>query len=335
MERQELVTKARELGIDLTGVTTRQRLDHKLPAQMRPSRMSEFLDTFLVFGKRIPRGVSGARSRTIHQQQNAGLIHRSLEEAVGELGYWLEGADYLAVTVPSLLLDFKTTFPEDNTPAGQSSTFLRLAAVEAGLGTLGLNQMLLTPQFGPRVFLAGMMTDWKPGTDDLLNELADEPVKEELCPGLEECGRCAAICPEQAIPREALQGAPLSQYRGLDRRACARSSQPAGVFFYVEHLKALLQSQTAEQLQGKIFSSTTRKIWHNMAILRQGAFTGCMRCMEVCPVGDDYADLSCSPHRQQDLPEGVQHTIAKGLVQIQTAANGPNQSSQKQRHSAV
>ncbi len=318
MERQELVTKARELGIDLAGVTSRQRLDLKLPAQMRPSRKSEFLDTFLVFGKRIPRGISGARSRTIHQQQNAGLIHRSLEEAVGELGYWLESADYLAVTVPSLLLDFKTSFPEDNTPAGQGSTFLRLAAVEAGLGTLGLNHMLLTPQFGPRVYLAGMMTDWKPEADDLL----DDPLKEELCPGLEECGRCAAICPEQAIPREAPQDVPLSQYRGLDSRACARSSQPAGVFFYVEHLKALLQSQAAEELQEKIFSSTTRKIWHNMAILRQGAFTGCMRCMDVCPVGDDYTDLSRSPHRQRDLPAGVQHTIAKGLVQIQTAANG-------------
>lgn len=177
------------------------------------------------------------------------------------------------------------------------------------------------------------MTDWKPGTDDLPDELVDEPVKEELCPGLEECGRCAAICPEQAIPGEAPQGAPLSQYRGLDSRACARSSQPAGVFSYVEHLKALLRSQTAEELQGKIFSSTTRKIWHNMAILRQGAFAGCMRCMEVCPVGDDYADLARSPHRQQDLPAGVQHGITKGLVQIQTAANGPRQPSPKQRES--
>ncbi len=331
MERKELQTKARELGIDLVGVTTRQKLDLKLPAPVRPSRMSEFLDTFLVFGKKLPRGVSGARSRTIHQQQNAGLIHRSLEEAVGELGYWLEGADYLAVTVPSLLLDFKTSFPEDNTPAGQGSTFLRLAAVEAGLGTLGLNQMLLTPQFGPRVYLAGMMTDWKPEADDLL----DDPLKEELCPGLQECGRCAAICPEQAIPSEASEGAPLEQYRGLDGRACARSSQPAGVFFYVEHLTALVQSQAAEELQEKIFSSTTRKIWHNMVILRQGAFAGCMRCMEVCPVGEDYTDLSCSPHRQQDLPAGVSHTMAKGLVQIQTEANGPIQSSPKQRYSAV
>jgi ferredoxin len=327
VERNELQTKARELGIDLVGVTTRQRLDRKLPVPVRPSRMSEFLDTFLVFGKKLPRGVSGARSRTIHQQQNAGLIHRSLEEAVGELGYWLEGADYLAVTVPSLLLDFKTSFPEDNTPAGQGSTFLRLAAVEAGLGTLGLNQMLLTPQFGPRVYLAGMMTDWKPEPDDLL----DDPLKEELCPGLQECGRCAAICPEQAIPSEAPEDAPLVQYRGLDSRACARSSQPAGVFFFVEHLKALLQSQSTEKLQKKIFSSTTRKIWHNMAILRQGAFAGCIRCMEGCPVGEDYTDLSFSPHRQQDLPAGVSHSIAKGLVRIQTVSNGPGQSSPKQR----
>lgn len=311
MERRDLETKARQAGIDLVGVTTRQRLDGKLPPPLRPSRFSEFLDTFIVFAERIPRGVCGAQSRTIHQQHNAGLVHRSLEEAAGEIAYWLESADYLAVTIPALLLDFKTTFPQDNTPAGQASYLLRMAAVEAGLGTLGLNQMLLTPQYGPRVFLAGLMTDWKLEPD--------APLDGELCPGLEECGRCAAICPEQAIPREAPQGAPLAQVRGLDGQACARSAQPGGPLPFVEQARALLESRDERQLRERLNAPLTRKIWHNMAILRQGAFTGCLRCLEVCPIGKDCEDLSRSPHRQRDLPDGVTRTVTNGLVQVHPA----------------
>ena len=44
-------------------------------------------------------------------------------------------------------------------PGGHRETLLSLnhAAVEAGLGTLGLNLQLLTPEYGPRVILTAVM----------------------------------------------------------------------------------------------------------------------------------------------------------------------------------
>jgi len=64
------------------------------------------------------------------------------------------------------------------------------------------------PEFGPRIHLGGVLTQ---------AELeAGQPLQKELCLGLEECGLCAGICPEDAIPRRARRGAPLSEYRGLD-----------------------------------------------------------------------------------------------------------------------
>jgi ferredoxin len=50
---------------------------------------------------------------------------------------------------------------------------------------------------------------------------------------------------------------------------------------------------------------------------KEGGFTACQACEEVCPVGDDYPATQRSPHRQADLPEGVQHTGEDGWVAVQ------------------
>lgn len=307
MDKAELKRFAYDQGIDLVGVTARARLDERLPPADRPSRISEYLDTVLVLAKHIHAGAAGARDG-IHKQFAGAVLHRGLEEATAELAYHLEERGYLAAVIPSLFLDFRDRNPEDNCPAGQASRFLRLAAVEAGLGTLGLNLMLLTPQFGPRVILAGMLTD--------LALDPDLPLPRELCLGLEACGRCAAICPEDAIPRSAPAGAPLGVVRGLDAKACAKSSQPHGVGAYVEHIRAILKAGGTDERLALVQSPQTARFWQNMAVLRGGAFTGCMACMEVCPVGEDYALVQRSPHRQADLPGGVQHTLADGRVTV-------------------
>ena len=65
----------------------------------------------------------------------------------------------------------------------------RHAAYLAGLGTFGINNMLLTPKFGPRVRFTSIFTS---------AEIRPDPVmKEELCI---HCMRCVDICPVNAIP---------------------------------------------------------------------------------------------------------------------------------------
>ena len=70
----------------------------------------------------------------------------------------------------------------------------RHAAVEAGLGRLGKNQLLITPQFGPRVRLILVLTQ---------AELhPDEKIEEELC-HTEKCGyRCLVNCPAEALKKD-------------------------------------------------------------------------------------------------------------------------------------
>jgi epoxyqueuosine reductase QueG len=58
----------------------------------------------------------------------------------------------------------------------------RHAAMLAGLGTIGLNNLLLTPKYGPRVRLNSVITtaEFKP----------DPILQEQVCLGAEKCGLC-------------------------------------------------------------------------------------------------------------------------------------------------
>ncbi|GHV42200.1 hypothetical protein AGMMS49546_20040 [Spirochaetia bacterium] len=84
-----------------------------------------------------------------------------------------------------------------------------MAAKYAGLGTIGANHCLLTPEYGPRVRWVSVITDV---------EFTGSPLQEqELCIS---CGRCQKACPIGAFtPR------PDSLINDMERYKCARYHQ--------------------------------------------------------------------------------------------------------------
>jgi reductive dehalogenase len=64
-------------------------------------------------------------------------------------------------------------------------------AMQAGLGELGRNGLLITPQFGPRVRISKVMTD--------LPLTPDAPVEFGVTEFCNACKKCAEMCPSQAI----------------------------------------------------------------------------------------------------------------------------------------
>jgi ferredoxin len=303
-------SRAIELGIDLIGFCRLTDLEAAAPEYDKPSRLSSYLKTLIVLVRRYPAGVAASPDDALRQFAT-GRSARHLEEAAGQLAYWLEEQDAIAAILSSIIPDLRRQPLGYSAPGGQGSLLLRQAAVASGLGSIGLNLMLLTPQFGPRLFLAGIATD--------LAVEPDAPFQEELCPGLEECGRCAAVCPEQAIPLEARVGAPLAEVRALDHAACIRSSQPYGPHRMVEHLGEIFTAPSREAAAAIARSLETEKLWFNMTVMRQGAFTGCQRCEVVCPVGEDWPAIAASPARQQDLPPELRRTRRGDLIQIESA----------------
>ena len=89
---------------------------------------------------------------------------------------------------------------------GRLST--RHLGIEAGLGTFGLEVNILTPEFGPRVYLTGILTE--------LELEPDQRITEQVCIG-ESCSRCLYSCPTDAV-----------KHFGIDKRACATAAQEFG-----------------------------------------------------------------------------------------------------------
>jgi ferredoxin len=180
--------------------------------------------------------------------------------------------------------------------------------VKAGLGTLGLNTMLLTPQFGPRVFLAGVLTD--------LDLEPDDALESDLCLGLQECGHCAAVCPEDAIPRRIPEDAAVADSRSLDAEACSRSSQPFGPRRMADHLKRIFKAEEAAEARAIAAEPVTMQLFHHLTVMKQGAFTGCVRCQTVCPVGDDFPTIEGSQAHCQLVPAEIRQTTSDGWVSV-------------------
>lgn len=94
------------------------------------------------------------------------------------------------------------------------------AAVQAGLGEFGLNNLLLSPQFGPRQRLAQILTD--------AELTADSPIKEGLCEQmLPKCKfACIKVCPYKYIPDlysrdSGIMEKVITEGVGIDKQGCS------------------------------------------------------------------------------------------------------------------
>jgi epoxyqueuosine reductase QueG len=270
----EVKARAIELGADLVGIADGALMDAHPPDPADPRRPSDItgLDAgrVIVLAKKLSSGVSRILPwNDRHKYYNDELALTMLEETSLELVYWLEDQGYPAIIVPPTHVD-PWRYGDD--PKQHMTTLLSLphAAVEAGLGTLGLNLQLLTPEYGPRVVLSAVLCS--------LEVECDRKREEALCLG-PACGRCLKTCPPDAVgPWE------------RDWPACDTHRSPYGFARLTEHIDKLMGAASPEARRELLRSETTFNLWQS--ILRgAGAITGCRRCADVCPVGADYGAM--------------------------------------------
>lgn len=103
------------------------------------------------------------------------------------------GYSRMTFTAPTLA-EFIRGLGYQAVPAGNCTGQSIAFAVDAGLGEIGRNGVLITPKYGPRVRLAKVFTD--------MPLVPDKPIKfgvEEFC---NVCGKCADNCPGAAISHD-------------------------------------------------------------------------------------------------------------------------------------
>ena len=266
----DVKARAKGLGADLAGIADGAVMDANPPDPADPRRPSDITEHD---GKRVivlaKRFAAGATRLTAWNDRNKQFTDELTVSAIAEIAldlvYWLEDQGYPALAVPPAFLDPARYDGTSRKPPPELLS-ARHAAVEAGLGTLGLNLQLLTPEFGPRVVLALVLTS--------AEVEPDRKRTAALCLG-PECGRCLSVCPADAV-----------EHWERDWAACNRYREPNG-FHRLADLLTEIVRETDPEAQARLIQSQTSSEMFDAMIHRVGIVSGCRRCLDVCPVGAD------------------------------------------------
>ena len=267
----DIKAQAKSFGADIVGIADGRVMDEFPPDPDMPRRPMDVTDydggRAIVLGKKLLAGPTRLPSwNERHKYYNDEITLTMLEEAALSLVLWLETKGTPALIIPPTHVDPWLYFGE---PAQHLSPLLSAshAAVEAGLGTLGLNGQLLTPEFGPRLMVTIVLcsVDVEP----------DKKMDAALCHG-PTCGRCLSACPGDVV-----------QHWDRDWQGCDRYRSPHGFKEVTDFLTKVLDAPDAEAQKRLVRSEESFNIWQS-TLRGAGVVTGCRRCQDVCPVGSDY-----------------------------------------------
>jgi epoxyqueuosine reductase QueG len=287
--------RALDLGADLVGIADAAILNAFPPDPLwpqTPERISPYVKSVIVLVQHIPAGAFRCKSNVPVQYMDM-LVLRKMDKVAYRLAEELESAGHPSFIVPAQ----ETEWSYKRASYGRLST--RHLGVEAGLGTLGLEVNILTPEYGPRLYLTGVLTE--------LALAADRPMTEQVCIG-ESCSRCLYSCPGDAV-----------LHFGIDKRGCAEHAQEFGFAQIVKFLEQVFDRQAAGALPQE-FAAMARSrdffgFWQGLLRV-VGSFGDCPRCLAVCPVGNDYHAHLAEP--QKAIPEKTQEKVALAK-EMQTA----------------
>ncbi len=277
---------ATDLGAHLVGIASAATLnafppDPRVP--QTPERISPHAKSVIVIAQRIPVGAFRCKRNDPVQYIDM-LVMRRMDKIAYRLSDWLEGQGHPTFVTAAQ----ETDWNYKRASYGRLST--RHLGIEAGLGTFGLEVNILSPEFGPRLYLTGILTELELEPDAIMTE--------QVCIG-ESCSRCLHACPSDAV-----------RHFGIDKRACAVEAQEYGFSTMLKFWDRFLKAEWAE----KAAMFTSREVlgtWQGFLRV-VGSFGDCPRCLAVCPVGNDYhahlADI------QKVIPEKTPDKQAKAKV---------------------
>jgi epoxyqueuosine reductase len=172
-------------GCDIVGIASVERFKGA-PEGRRPTDILPTARSVIVGAVRILDSVCDDLPETRYEYTNQFyVLNGVLGVGSTKVARFLEDLGYRAIPIPA-------AYPRINKELMGIFSH-RHAAVLAGLGEIGLNNLLITPQFGARVRLISIITEAKLEPD--------QPYKKSLCSRRQkECGEaCVKSCPVGAL----------------------------------------------------------------------------------------------------------------------------------------
>ena len=155
------------------------------PKGFHPKDLMSNAKSVLVIGKYFPLGVLRVNSKAAVTKAYETLFI-ALDQCAYRLSGFIENQDGQALPIPA---DVPYYYWDKKKQYGRGDLSHRHAAVLAGLGSLGKNTLLLTPDFGNRVNLSSVLTD--------VPLVENPPFERDLC--IAECDLCLRSCPANAL----------------------------------------------------------------------------------------------------------------------------------------
>ncbi len=245
---------AKGLGADLVGIAAADSF-HTSATRRGPWNVLPDARSVIVFAKRMLTGSIESPSEQVVTSQNLAL-YQELDRIAFGIGVFLEESGYRAALVPAYSPVEMTA--ESKGFVGVVS--LRHAAVGAGLGVLGRNNLLLTSRFGPRIRLGGVVTDASLPPDE---ERGGNPCAK--------CEACVAACPVDA----------LSEPGKTRTGRCVRKVLPYGLSELIGYLSGMVAA-SKETARDSLYQPN---FWNLYQSLQLGLQYGCHACINACPVG--------------------------------------------------
>jgi ferredoxin len=295
MDAAEVKALAKSFGADQVGIASAKVLNAFPPDPLfpqTPERISKHVKSVIVIVQHIPVAAFRAKQNVCVQYIDM-LVLRRMDRIAFKLAAALEDRGHPTFVTAAQ----ETDWNYKRASYGRLST--RHLGIEAGLGTFGLEVNILTPEYGPRVYLTGVLTE--------LELEGDAPITEQVCIG-ESCSRCLYSCPSDAV-----------RHFGIDKRLCSTEAQEFGfgqITGYVDKMLDAPLDRRKEMVKGQdVFG-----FWQGLLRV-VGSFGDCPRCLAVCPVGNDYHAFLAEP--QKEIPEKTPEKVAKAKRLKDARQQGP------------
>jgi len=196
------------LGADICGIASIERFIDA-PKGFHPTDTLPTCKSVIIFGKKFLRSTVDCKNLipyTITRNMTSNILDIMTVKICGIL----EDNKIIAVPIGAV----GPSIYDENTNRYRGIVSLKHSAVLAGLGYIGKNSLLITPEYGNMVWLDGILVNIDLEADKILND---------KCP--ENCNLCIEICPVNAIKKDNLE---------MEQRKCRENAFEGNEIYFIK-----------------------------------------------------------------------------------------------------
>jgi epoxyqueuosine reductase len=202
---KKIENTAFKMNADFIGIADAACFENSEYTGNKPQDVMSSVRSVIILGVGVPRGAFETLPEGRAEYTNTLMAATATLQIVAfQIAKLIEKEGYRATIVPTEGSEFGYWYANRETLKANLS--IKYAAYHAGLGNFGMNHLLITKDYGPRVRMTAILT----------NAPLEKGEKDTLLPFINEkcskCMKCIEICPAGAISRDGK----------IDRQKCAQ-----------------------------------------------------------------------------------------------------------------